>query len=270
MTQPNPLSPHASPSPAPSPAGDRTSMILVSRRDCLTLLFGASALSFSGCVNALAMATKMIQGDPMTTAGFTVATGVDLAETGSLVAAHVSCPTTMTRNYATLTFDIEQELRERMRRNDVQCVNPNEVSNILDAKGLQFDPKLIARTIKDVEYVFHIHIESFKLHVDNSPTLLQGMAHGTISGYAIDGGNPDGDKKKKAEKTAKAESSKDDNPSPRTAIQIYEKEFLFEHPRNHPIPIDQTPVNAFRRKFVNKLADHLGNQFYPVKTIDLI
>ncbi len=230
------LSPRTSP-PSPPPAiGPPWSW---SRGDFLTLLFGASASASRAASMPWRWATKMIQGDPQTTAGFTVATGVDLTETGLLVATHVSCPTTMTRNSATPTFDIEQELRERMWRNDVQCVSPNEVSNILDAKGCSSTPSSSpARSRRRRVRLPHPY-RDLQAPRRQQPHAPSGDGPRDDLGFAVEGGKTD-DEKKNSKDTAKRLPPRRTLP-PRTAIQVYEKEFQFEHPRNHPVPIDQTP-----------------------------
>jgi hypothetical protein len=238
----------------------------LSRRACLGWIAGGAGVGLSGCVNVASMVGKMLLGDPMTTASYTVTTGVDLVETQSNIVIHVSAPSTTLRDCPTLTFDLEQELHQRCRHHEVQCIDQSEVSNILDAKGLNFDPDLIARGIKDVDFIFRIHIENFSIRVENSPNLLQGIAHGTISGYQVEGGPPRDPEQREKEK----KENPDRTYPPRTAVQNYEKEFQLENPRNHPIPVDQTPAKIFLRRFVTKLAEHLGNQFYPVKTAELI
>lgn len=244
--------------------------IRLSRRDCLALLASGMGLGFAGCVNVAAMTAKMLTGEPMTTPAFTVATGIDLIDTESEIVTHVSSPTTILREYTTLTFDLEQALREKIRQHDIECVDPNYVANVLDAKGMQFNPQYIAEKIDDVDYIFRIHLESFTLHVENSPSLLQGMAHGMVSGFAVEGGHDQDNKKD--DKRSKKEKAEDENRpiKIRHAVQIYEQEFQLEYPRNHPVPIDQTPKNVFRKRFLKQLAEHLGNQFYPVRTLNLV
>ena len=52
----------------------------------------------------------------------------------------------------------------------------------------------VASKIDDVDYIFRIHLESFTLHVENSPNLLQGMAHGMVSGFAVKGERQENEK----------------------------------------------------------------------------
>ena len=80
--------------------------IRLSRRDCLALLASGMGLGLAGCVNVAAMTAKMLTGEPMTTPAFTVATGIDLIDTESEIVTHVSSPTTILREYTTLTFDL--------------------------------------------------------------------------------------------------------------------------------------------------------------------
>jgi len=246
----------------------------LSRRECLALLGLAAGFGASGCVNVAAMTAKMLTGEPMTTPAFTVATGVDLVKSEADIIVHVSSPTTILREYTTLTFDLEQALREKIRHNKIECVDPNYVSNILDAKGLRFDPHYIAQKIDDVDYIFRIHLETFTLHIENSPSLLQGVARGMVSGFVVEGGEEEDaaskDKKSDKDKTDKKKEAEERPIKTRHALQIYEQDFELEYPRNHPVPVDQTPKNVFRRRFLKQLAEHLGNQFYPVRTLNLI
>ena len=241
----------------------------LSRRDCLALLCSGAGLGFAGCVNVAAMTAKMLTGEPMTTPAFTVATGIDLIDDEAEIITHVSSPSTILREYTTLPFDLEQALREKIRQHDIACVDPNYVTSVLDKKGMQFNPQVIAEKIEGVDYIFRIHLESFTLQVENSPSLQQGMAHGMVSGYAVEGGtSADKDSEKKSKKQ---KADDEDRPIKRRhAVQIYEQEFQLEYPRNHPVPVDQTPRNVFRKRFLKQLAEHLGNQFYPVRTLNLV
>ena len=209
---------------------------------CLSWLL----LSQCGCVNPLVMAGKVILGDPQQLSGFEIATQVSLKKEQKRVLVHCSAPAYLSDDYDTLASDVEEELIRRMRRHGLAVVHPDAAADIIDDYAGRFDPNLIASQLEDVDYIFHIQFDSFSYREDKSPNLYRGRVSGTIVGHEVRGKG-----------------------SGRHSVKVYDQHFKTVHPNSHPVAADHMPKTVFIRKFIDRIADNLGNTFYSVQSISL-
>lgn len=205
-----------------------------------------SSLTQCGCLNSLVMAGKVMLGDPEQPSGFEMITGVSLGEDQKRVLIHCSAPAYLSDDYDTLSSDVEEELIRRMRRHGLAVIHPDAAADILDDYAGRFDPNLLAAQLDDVDYIFHIQFDSFTYREDNSPNLYRGRATGTIIGHEIRGGD-----------------------SGRHSVKVYDQQFKTTHPSAHPVAVDQMPKTVFIRRFIDRIADNLGNTFYSVQSSSL-
>ncbi len=209
---------------------------------CLCLV----ALTQSGCLNSLVMAGKVLMGDPQQPSGFELVTGISLKEEQKRVLIHCSAPSYLSDDYDTLTSDVQEELIRRMRRRGLAVMHPDAAADVLDDFAGHFDPNLIASKLDDVDYIFHIQFDKFSYREDNSPNLYRGRASGIIVGHEVRGGK-----------------------SGRHSVKVYDQGFSTTHPSAHPITVDQMPKTVFIRRFIDRIADDLGNTFYNVQSSSL-
>lgn len=204
------------------------------------------ALTLCGCVDSLMMLGKVVLGDPEQPSGFEMATGVSLVKDQKRVLIHCSAPAYLSDDYDTLTSDVEEELIRRMRRHGLAVMHPDAAADILDDYAGHFDPNLLAAQLDDVDYIFHIQFDSFTYREDNSPNLYRGRVSGSVVGHEIRGGD-----------------------SGRHSVQVYDQQFKTTHPSAHPVAVDQMPKTVFIRRFIDRIADNLGNTFYNVQSSSL-
>ncbi|MCA8998726.1 MAG: hypothetical protein KDA80_17125 [Planctomycetaceae bacterium] len=210
-------------------------------------LWSAVCLPHQGCINALVMAGKVMLGDPMQTSAFEMATGINLKKDEKTVLVHCTSPSLLTDEFGSLNGDIQVELLRRMKRQGINTLSPDKVSEVLDHYGGTFDPKLLVRELDEpVDYIMHIQLETFSYESPESPDLYHGNASGTVTGYEVRG---EGDDKH--------------------VVQVFDQSFTVVYPTTHPVPRDRTPEKVFFRRFVDRVTDTLGTSFYDVRTAEL-
>lgn len=205
-----------------------------------------AALITPGCVNTLALVSKVFIGDPMQPSAFKMATGNSLSKSEKNVLLYCSSPPLVSDQFGALSTDLQQELIQRMKRHDILVMNSDAGTDVIDRIG-RFDPEIVGAEIENVDYVMHVQIDGFTLLEPNSTTLYRSRSSGTVTGYEV----------RKEEDGTK------------TVIQVFEQNFATEYPPNHPIPKEQTPRNVFERRAIDALADSLGASFYDVYLTDL-
>jgi len=204
----------------------------------------ALALLASGC-QSWAVVGKMLIGDPKVESPFSVGTGQSLEEDGVKVALVCTAPDSVLSEYDSVAIDVQDQLERLMRRREIDMVDSDHVTTVLNRQGGQFDAQLIAEEI-DADYLLHIDIEYFDHRVPNSSHLYHGVAGGNAYGYEI---------VRDEESTLGAR-----------ALRVFEREFQSKYPGQHPIPADRTPERVFRNRFIDSLSAELGRMFYDFRT----
>jgi hypothetical protein len=224
-----------------------SSMITIIRRSLWILVLCVLPVTLqTGCVNTMVMMSKVLLGDPVQISAFQQGTGVNLAKEKKQVLIRVSAPALVEEEFARLTTDVEEELIRRMRRHKIQVMHPDTAARVLDRLGGAFDPQVLAREVEGCDYIMHIKLDTFSLFEGNSTNFYRGNATGAITAYEIrrDGASPH-------------------------AVQVYEQRFSSSYPTTYPVSVDSTPRNVFMRRFIDRLADNLGNAFYDVNRSEL-
>lgn len=211
---------------------------------CVALACCVSTLH--GCIDSLAMMSKVLIGDPIQASGFEMATGVDLREKHSRILIHCTSPTYVTSDYDSLNADIQEEVIRRMKRRGLAVLGADAATDILDDRGGTFDPLLLAQEIDDVDYIALITVESFEYLVEQSNDYYRGQTSGHVVIYEV--------------------NRELDSPQ---ALKVYDQEFHTLFPAAHPVPADDTSKNVFIRMFIDEIADDLGHTFYRVNQSDL-
>ncbi|HVJ67924.1 MAG TPA: hypothetical protein VM510_08075 [Caulifigura sp.] len=211
----------------------------LSRRSLLVAT--AFGVATSGCINAGALMSKMILGDPVIESAFHQRTRVKLGEKNHVI-IFASAPVTVADDNHSLTYDVVGQMARRFELRKIKVVNPNDVSRIIDRKAGSADPLMLAREFPEADYLIHIKFNGYGIKEPNSPNLYRGYAAGLAYAWAARGGDKD-------------------ESGPRHVIQVFEQEFQVEHPK-HPVSRDSMSINAFEKQFVDEISKQLGNIFY--------
>lgn len=203
-------------------------------------------LSICGC-RSIAVVGKWLVGDPVVKAPFSEDTGTSLEDDGVRVALICTAPDSVLSDYDSVAIDLQEELERLMTRRDIEMVNGDDVIDVLNRQGGQFDARLIAEEM-DADYILHVDIEYFDHRVPNSSQLYHGTAGGNVRGYKV---------------VRDEESSLGVH-----ATQIFEREFRSEYPGKHPIPAERVPDRVFRNRFIDSLSAELGRMFYDFRTYE--
>lgn len=196
----------------------------------------------AGCINTLVMVGKVLLGDPKQPSAFELATGISLQQEEKQVLVHCTAPGLITGEHGTLTVDVQEGLLRRMKRHGIPVLPPDAAADVLDRAGGQFNPKLLARELDEVDYIIHVDFSRFTYMEDSSPNLYRGQADGQVVVYAARG-----------------------NSKNRHVVKVYNQDFKTIYPPTHPVPVDQTPKNVFIRRFVDHNASALGGMFYDLR-----
>jgi hypothetical protein len=218
----------------------------LSRRSLLVAL--AAGTASAGCINFGAMMSKMILGDPQVDCSFRTRTGVRLTGKHTVI-IFATAPVTVMDENASLTFDVVEQLARRFELRKINVVDPNDVSRVIDRKGGDADPHMLAREFPQTDYLIQIKINGYGIKEPNSPNLYRGYAAGLLYAWSARGGGEEG--------------------GARQISQIFEQEFTVEHPK-HPVSRDSMSLNAFEKQFVDELSDELGHVFYDYKTSEIL
>lgn len=211
-----------------------------------------TAISLSGCINAAALMSKMVIGDPKADSKFESTTGVDLQDEQDGIILHCSAPMAIADEADSLTSDIESDLIRRMKQKELTMIDQNRIVEVLDSRGGRYDTQVLIEEIPEARYLFEIMIERYQLHEPNTPNMYHGRCAGTIVGYEIE-----------------TDPAGDPEHGPRNLIRVFEQDFDVDYPNGHPVPIETMSKSAFRKKFVSQLTLRLGNIFYDVTTKEL-
>ncbi|RLS56221.1 MAG: hypothetical protein DWH91_07400 [Planctomycetota bacterium] len=232
---------------------DGTTRNRISRRAaCQSLAAGVSLLFTGGCINVAAIAGKMFIGDPKSNSKVKDISGVDLEEAGHRVILTCQAPLSVMEGYESAASDLEVELLRRMRQKKIPTVDSDEVVELLDARGGQYNPQILIDEIPDADLLFELRMESFTLKDLNTPQMYHGQCAGRIIGFQIIGGEEHG----------KA-------PGSRMMSQFFENDFDIDYPNGYPIPRENMSEMIFRKKFIGFLGQRLGNIFFDVTSQEL-
>jgi len=151
---------------------------------CCGLLFVACLLMQAGCVNVLAIASKVIMGDPMQTSAFEQATGKKLAKSGKTVLLYCSASPLLVDEFGSISSDIQEELIQRMKRHKINVLPPDAGTRIIDRIG-RFDAHTLGREMDGLNYIMHVQLEDFTLYEPGSRDFYRSHSKGKITGYEV-------------------------------------------------------------------------------------
>jgi hypothetical protein len=199
----------------------------------------AACLLISGCVNTLAIASKVFLGDPKQVNSLQMATGTSLVKSDKTVLTYCTVASEVSDEFGALASDVQEELIQRFKKNHIAALPPDTGLKEIENLG-RFEPEQLGQELQGVDYILHIEIDNFTLDEANSPDLYHCRSHGTISCYEV----------------RVTEGNK-------SVVQVLGQEFVSEYP-SHPQPKEQSSANVFYQRSVDRIADSLGGTLYDI------
>lgn len=232
---------------APLGSAGRRALVHTSVLQSLVLLLCLLALwSASGCSLAV-MAGKMLMGDPKVPSLFRQRTGVDLIKADKRVLLVCTTPAFVKAENSALDRDIIEGVYRHFRRQDIPCVNPNEVDSWLGRiGGIWDDPSEIAQEFK-TDYIIHFDIEAVSYIEPNSPGFYRGNTQGEVRVYEVRGKN-----------------------EKRGAFLIFQHEFQSRYPNMYPVSADNMTERTFAEQYNKRVAEELARLFYDAPASDQV
>ncbi|WP_013626861.1 hypothetical protein [Rubinisphaera brasiliensis] len=209
-----------------------------------TAIIAMLLMTVSGCSLAV-MAGKMFMGDPKTPSVFRQRTGIDLIEEDVTSLIVCTTPAFVKAENSALDRDVIEGVYRHFRRQDIACINPNEVDSWLGRiGGVWDDPSEIAQEF-DAKYLIHFDIDSVSYRESNSPNFFRGNCHGEVRVYEARG--------------------KGDT---RQAYLIFQHEFKSSYPNHYPISSDNMSERTFAEQYNRRVAEELARLFYDAPAAD--
>lgn len=185
------------------------------------------------------MAGKMFMGDPKIPSQFRQRTGVDLKKVEKTVLLVCTTPAFVKAENSALDRDIIEGVYRHFRRQDIPCVNPNEVDSWLGrVGGIWDDPSEIAQQFT-TDYIIHFDIDTVAYREANSPNFYRGSAHGNVLVYEVRGEKSD-----------------------RKAYLVFQHEFQSIYPHHYPVAADNMTERTFAEQYNKRVAEELSRLFY--------
>lgn len=210
------------------------------------LLIALTVSTQSGC-SLFVMGGKMLFGDPKVDCAFGIQTGENLVKNEALVLVVCNSPDSVSSDYPSLNVDMLEGIARRLKREEVQIVNPNEVATWFDDNlGAIDDPTVLAEEF-DADYVITIDIEEFSYREENSNELFRGRANAMVRAYEMR--DFEGDKQ---------------------AVEVFVRPIVSKYPEIYPIQADQTSEKTFRKKYLDRICEQVAQQFYDHPAGDVV
>jgi hypothetical protein len=206
----------------------------------------AVVLSQTGC-GLVVMAGKMFFGDPMYSSAFHSHTRVDLKKGQKKVLIVVSTPQGIKSDLPSLDFDLVDGIIQRLKRNGIEVVDPNEVTSWMDDNGgVWDDPSELAEEF-DADYIAHFDLNQFSYKDAHSPSLLRGNVDGVVYTYEV---MKKGDSKR--------------------AASVFEGEFHSTYPSRAGVSAAQVSEQVFRKRYVDRISTQLAQMLHDYRASEML
>ena len=206
-------------------------------RSLVVLGLAVLVLTTPGCSLGV-MAGKMLFGNPKLSSEFSMATGVDLADSELTVVVIARVPSYLSGDLATLEPDLINGVTDQLIRESIDATASEEVIDWIDERGSSDDVQAAAEKF-GTDYVIRIDLASFENLEQKSAWLHRGRSAGSIAAYKIE--TIDGKK------------------VPR---MVFERGFDEQHPRRQPVPVGEVSRTVFVRRHLDQLASDIARKFH--------
>jgi hypothetical protein len=215
----------------------------------------------SGCQMIIGV-LMMLRGRPLIEADFKQQTGKDMLDEGKRVIVLCTSPDIAKAEYSGIDVDLSTEITRRLKHEKIKIVDEHAVATWMDDQGGRIDDESIARAIKkfNADYVILIELEEFAYHEENSRDLFRGRSRGTAHVIMLKSSktksNPEDGPESKADKAAAKAKPKT------TPKRVYSRDFSSTYPVHQPVQSDAVSELAFRKQYVDRMADEIARLFY--------
>lgn len=205
---------------------------------CLPVLAAAALCSLTGC-SMFVMTGKMLFGNPRLPCAFRSATGINVADGEKKVVVVCSTPEAVKAEYPAAGFDLLEGVTQRLKREGVEVVSPDDVLTWIDNNGGDWgSPSELAERFQP-DVIVHIKLERFTCREDNSPDMYRGRVNGVVVAYRV--------------------RTDDDGTH---AERIFENDFLSVYPEHNPVAAGKKSARVFQQEYVGRVSAELARFFY--------
>jgi hypothetical protein len=191
------------------------------------------AVSMTGC-NAVLLVGYLIGGPPSIEPDFEKQGNKSLAAKDTKVLVLCYAPTELKWDNEAVDFELAKHVAYRLNMNKIKVVDPDRVNAWLD-KNHDWDKPSEVGAAFDVEYVIYIDIKEYSLYEQHSANLYRGRADAIVSVVKME---------------------KNDGQI------IYSKDIASRFPTQAAVAVDSFPYNNFKKLYLSRLSDEIGQLFY--------
>jgi hypothetical protein len=200
-----------------------------------------------GC-NIVMLLGYLIGGPPSIEPDFEVKTKDSLREKGATVLVLCYAPTELKWDNEAVDEELARMVAGQLNRNDVKVIDPDRVKAWLD-KHPDWDKPSEVGAAFGVDFVVYIDLHEYGLFEESSNNLYRGRADLIVSVIKMD----EVDKKDRLD---------EDVVRTRDGESIYSKNIVSRYPEATPVSADQYPYASFKKMYLLRLSDQVGQLFY--------
>lgn len=213
-----------------------------------TLLVLAPLLMCATGCNIVMLLGYLIGGPPSIEPDFEVKTEESLRDKGVTVLVLCYAPTELKWDNEAVDEELARMVAGQLSRNKIKVIDPDRVKAWLD-KHPDWDKPSEVGAAFGVDYVVYIDLHQYGLFEENSNSLYRGRADLIVSVIKMD----EVDKKDRLD---------EDVIATRDGESVYSKNVVSRYPEATPVSADQYPYASFKKMYLLRLSDQIGQLFY--------
>jgi hypothetical protein len=200
-----------------------------------------------GC-NIVMLLGYLIGGPPSIEPDFEVKTKDSLREKGATVLVLCYAPTELKWDNEAVDEELARMVAGQLNRNEVKVIDPDRVKAWLD-KHPDWDKPSEVGAAFGVDFVVYIDLHEYGLFEESSNNLYRGRADLIVSVIKMD-------------EVEKKDRLDEDVVRTRDGESIYSKNIVSRYPEATPVSADQYPYASFKKMYLLRLSDQIGQLFY--------
>ncbi|MEZ6055864.1 MAG: hypothetical protein R3C01_04090 [Planctomycetaceae bacterium] len=200
-----------------------------------TCLLGMISLSLTGCAQAVLLG-YLIGGPPSIEPAFETETKKSIVGTGEKVVVICYADPGVRLKHAKIDYEMSSRVASMFAENNIKVVEPEYVRDWID-KHRDWETADEVGEALGAKYVVEIELIDFSLYEENSAILFRGRTEGSVNCYLLsEGGHSE---------------------------KIFATDLSFTFPLSQPRTSYETTEVDFKREYLSRLSEMIGQYFYP-------
>jgi len=189
--------------------------------------------SLTGC-NAVLLLGYLIGGPPSIQGDYEVQGNKSLKAKNTTVLVLCYAPTELKWDNDAIDYELAKHLAYRLSQNKIKVVDPDRVHVWLD-KNHDWDKPSEVGAAFETDFVIYVDLKDYSLFEEHSSNLYRGRSDVIVNVVKMDG--EDGE-------------------------IVYSKDITSRFPTRAPVSTDAYPYDNFKKLYLSRLSDEIGQLFY--------